>query len=280
MRCRFLFLHLILATLLAGALQAANPHAPGLPDDHQDQLERARTQPTEVLGNHSNSPPAGDWQALVEAIAYHYAGEFERSRITLDRLIPVLDRHHEAAMLVIAHRFLGQNHYRLGAMERALAATLTARDIAADAGMAEQLGHIGNLLGAIHIRTGQPDQALQELLTALEIFRTQDRTGDVAKLHNTLAVLYIELDQLEDAETHLTASIQISERLGRMTTLISNFVNLAELRTAQGRIPEAIAALDRCMNATASPDTAGTSRLLPYGGERGLSGTRRPGSSD
>lgn len=217
-------------------------------------LAQAQQDPDSVLKQISGPDFAhsGKWQSLIRAIAQHYRNAYQQSQLTLAGLSDRISDQDPARLRVLLLRFVGQNHYRLGAMDRALRSALQAQQLAESQNVTAELGHIHNLIGAVFLRSGKMPEALQEMETALALFRAQQARGDIAKLENNLAVLYIEQADYDAAEPHLLASIELARELDRQSTLVSNLVNLVELRAAQGEWEAAAMALESCFNVTSS----------------------------
>lgn len=221
----------------------------------QTLYDLAQTDPASALSELQQSEAGSGeqlWRQLITAKALHYQDNFQDSLTILQTLENQLSATHDPWLFVATHRFIGQNHYRLGAMDLALRAGLTADSSATEHGVDAELGHVKNMLAAVHLQTGKIEQALALFEAALALFRAQQSIGNVAKLENNLAVLYIEVGDLKSAEPHLNASLELARKLNRTSTLISNLVNLVELRAQQGRYEEAALALEECFAVTSA----------------------------
>lgn len=221
----------------------------------QTLYDLAQTDPQAALAEVRQSTAAENdqaWHQLIAAKALHYQGDFAESLDLLRSLQDEMDASDDPWLFVATHRFVAQNHYRLGAMDLALRAGLTAESAATEHKVLIELGHVKNMLAAVHLQTGNTEKALALFESALETFRDQQSIGNVAKLENNLAVLYIEAGDPQAAEPHLQASLELARKLNRTSTLVSNLVNLVELRAQQGRFDEAALALEECFAVTSA----------------------------
>jgi tetratricopeptide (TPR) repeat protein len=93
----------------------------------------------------------------------------------------------------------------------------------------------------------RPGDAEVEFRRALDIWERIDHAKGVAFVHNDLGTLYQGQGRLDEAFDHLERSARIYEEIGAYTFLSDNYVALAQVLVALGRVPYALRAAEMAL---------------------------------
>jgi tetratricopeptide (TPR) repeat protein len=183
---------------------------------------------------------------LLRGISLYYAGDYSGSLRSLTQAEPGIDPGDDALRRLRLLRWRAQNYFRLAAFQDALPVALEALDLAERSGQRASLAQLQNVVAAIRLRTGDHGDALTYFGRAEQGFAALSMAEDRAKVLNNIAAVHIESNHLDLAEPPLLEALEVGRRLDRPTTVLASLVNLIELRSKQGRIADALDAVEAC----------------------------------
>ncbi len=223
----------------------------GPPAQLQSLDQLAYSAPAEALAavdaQIGSDPESDIWLNIIAARALYYLNRFSDSQSRLIAVEIEIEGKQPDFAAVLTQRMMGQNFFRMGALDQAMRQALKAERIASQLELNSELAQIKNLIAAVHLRSDDHQKALNAFSESLQHFRQSGSPADIAKLNNNLAAVHIELDQLDQATIHLDAAMSLARELNRPSTLIAALVNRVELKARLGEFEAAAKALTDCL---------------------------------